>query len=425
MIKKIYTILFVLLLFSGGILAQTQIIINEFSQGDPGTTHEWIELVVTADGTNIQGVYIDKDDDVDNNGNVWDDKHVQLSTTFAPFANVSKGAIIVIYRNEDGGLKDPTLPADDIIFTDDNKLIIPHNDTNGFLEPGATWGPLIGTGDAFGIFNADGTGIHGVAYGTDGNNHNTTWATAFPSGTSWGMTDLTAFSIGSGQSAHFGEGDPSLVSNAANWVKPVPYGSATPGDLNGGNNNALPVELVSFSAVIKKSSVMLNWKTETEVNNYGFEINRSENNEDWKNIGFIEGNGNSNSPKEYSFTDDNISKSGIYKYRLKQIDNDGTFEFSKIVEVNFDKPAKFELKQNYPNPFNPSTTINFTLSGKEFVTLKIYNIIGEEVRNLQNGILEAGTYSFNFNAEGLPSGIYVYRLSSNNFSQTMKMTLLK
>jgi len=145
---------------------------------------------------------------------------------------------------------------------------------------------------------------------------------------------------------------------------------------------------------------------------------------DWTRIGFVEGNGNSNSPKEYSFVDDGVT-SGKYSYRLKQIDNDGTFEYSKIIKIDVDAPLEFELSQNYPNPFNPSTTIKFSLPVTSNVKLSVFNILGEEVQILVNETKEAGIYTINFNAAELNSGIYFYKLVMRNFIRVKKMSLLK
>lgn len=188
---------------------------------------------------------------------------------------------------------------------------------------------------------------------------------------------------------------------------------------------ALPVELVSFSAVIKDKLVVLNWRTETEVNNYGFEIQSSLLDDKWDVLGFVNGNGNSNSPKEYNFIDREVNSEGTYSYRLKQIDNDGTYEFSKTIEVNIASQGSFELSQNYPNPFNPTTTISFSLPNSGLTTLKVFNLLGEEVGTLANGYWESGTHTFNFNATNLPSGTYIYKLSTSEKSQSMKMLLMK
>ena len=200
-------------------------------------------------------------------------------------------------------------------------------------------------------------------------------------------------------------------------------------DLNGYTlwvgGNPLPVELSSFSAVILENRIKLNWRTETEVNNYGFEIQRSVQTNKWESLGFIEGHGNSNSPKEYNFTDSEVNNAGTYSYRLKQIDNDGTYDFSKTIEVNFGSPINFVLNQNYPNPFNPTTTISFTLPQSSNVALKVFNSIGEEVLTLTDGFFEAGVYTFNFNADGLPSGMYIYQLNTPEKTEVKKMILMK
>jgi len=187
----------------------------------------------------------------------------------------------------------------------------------------------------------------------------------------------------------------------------------------------LPVELVSFSARISDTNVILDWMTATEVNNYGFEIQRSVPTDEWEVLGFVEGHGNSNSPKEYNFKDSEVDVAGIYSYRLKQIDNDGAYEFSKTIKVNIGSPINFELNQNYPNPFNPSTIISFNLPKSGQVTLKIYNLMGEEIKTLVEGYKETGIYTVNFTAEDLASGMYLYRLSTNDFTETKKMLFMK
>ncbi|MBZ0199235.1 MAG: T9SS type A sorting domain-containing protein [Ignavibacteriaceae bacterium] len=187
-----------------------------------------------------------------------------------------------------------------------------------------------------------------------------------------------------------------------------------------GNNDILPVELTSFTASVNENIVSLNWETATEVNNYGFNVERAIINYqlsiiNWTKVGFVDGHGNSNSTKNYSFTD-NTPPHGVIQYRLKQIDTDGQFEYSDIVEVNVgNTPTEFALYQNYPNPFNPSTTIKFTLHEGGLVTLKIYNILGEEVSTLINRVMEAGSYEKDFNAKALASGVYIYRISAGSF----------
>jgi hypothetical protein len=199
--------------------------------------------------------------------------------------------------------------------------------------------------------------------------------------------------------------------------------SATPGSQNG--NQALPVELTSFSASVVKNSVKLVWNTATEINNYGFEIQRSADKEVWSNVGFINGSGTTNAPKEYSYVDSKLSNSSSYYYRLKQVDNDGSYEYSKTIEVVLGTPTEYELGQNYPNPFNPSTLISFTLPEAGYTSLIVYNSLGQEVAELVNNQLEAGSHQYNFDAKNLTSGIYFYKLESENFVQVRKMMLLK
>ena len=188
--------------------------------------------------------------------------------------------------------------------------------------------------------------------------------------------------------------------------------------------NTIPVELTSFAASVNGNSVTLNWTTASELNNSGFDILRQTQNNQWNKIGFRAGFGTTTEIHSYSFVDENLP-SGKYAYGLKQVDFDGTFELSDVVNVEVTNPVKYDLSQNYPNPFNPSTTIKFTLAKSGNVTLKIYNTLGEEVALLVNRIMESGTHEVNFNALNLNSGIYFYRIEAGDFSQVKKMTLLK
>ncbi|HRI46849.1 MAG TPA: T9SS type A sorting domain-containing protein, partial [Ignavibacteriaceae bacterium] len=189
------------------------------------------------------------------------------------------------------------------------------------------------------------------------------------------------------------------------------------------SNNPLPVELTSFTASVNKNKVVLNWQTATEQNNHGFEIERISNNDNWEKIAFVQGNGNSNSPKEYSFTDESLS-SGKYSYRLKQIDTDGKYTYSEVVNVEIENiPTEYTLFQNYPNPFNPSTTIKFGLPEDSKVVLEVYNIIGEKVKTLINQEMSAGYHNVNFTGNELSTGIYIYRITANEFTSTKKFIL--
>ncbi|GBD89322.1 hypothetical protein BMS3Abin04_00026 [bacterium BMS3Abin04] len=204
--------------------------------------------------------------------------------------------------------------------------------------------------------------------------------------------------------------------------------NATPGSLE--TDQVLPVELTTFSASIINNNVKLKWQTATEVNNYGFYVERQKSEvgnqkSEWNELGFVNGHGNSNSPKEYSFIDKTAENSGKYFYRLKQVDVDGQFEYSPEIEVTFGAPAKFELSQNYPNPFNPTTNIRFTLPEAGIVKLAVYNLLGQKVADLVNGNMEAGFHNITFNGSNLATGIYIYRLESGNNVMIRKMQLVK
>ncbi len=186
----------------------------------------------------------------------------------------------------------------------------------------------------------------------------------------------------------------------------------------------VPVELTSFSAIVNNNTVSLNWQTATELNNRGFEIEKQKENNDWQKIGFVDGNGTTTEAQSYSFVDKNLS-AGKYQYRLKQIDFDGTYEYSNEIEVEIGIPEKFELFQNYPNPFNPSTTIKFALPKSANVKLDVYSISGEYITTLVKDYMPAGNHSIQFVAEGLSSGVYIYKLVAGENSFSKKMVLLK
>ncbi len=188
----------------------------------------------------------------------------------------------------------------------------------------------------------------------------------------------------------------------------------------------LPVELASFISNVTGRDVILNWTTSSELNNAGFDVERRiVNTNEWIKVGNVAGNGTVSTPQDYSFTDRGL-EAGKYNYRLKQIDFNGNFEYYNLSsEVNVGIPTKFALSQNYPNPFNPSTKINFDVPSDGLVSLKIFDMSGKEVASLVNEVKTAGYYTLQFNAANLPSGVYLYTLSANNFTSTKKMTLLK
>ena len=283
--------------------------------------------------------------------------------------------------------------------------------------------------------NDDGAGV----WQTDATNSNTS---ALPTGL---VNGTSAVALNEVDNAYYSGGSNSdlnllrtQIGNNANWTGD----DTTPYNFTSVIPNPLPVELSSFSAIVLENSVKLNWRTETEVSNYGFEIERTAplnppqggTSGEWNTIGFVIGHGNSNSPKDYSFID-NSAGYGKYSYRLKQIDTDGQFEYSKVIEVDLGSPTKFELSQNYPNPFNPVTTIKFSVPQSGNVKLTVYNLLGEQIAEPVNGFKEAGIHTINFSAKGgsafggnayaLPSGLYIYKLEANGFVQSRKMTLIK
>ncbi|MBK7500429.1 MAG: T9SS type A sorting domain-containing protein [Ignavibacteriales bacterium] len=196
--------------------------------------------------------------------------------------------------------------------------------------------------------------------------------------------------------------------------------------------SVVPVELVSFTASTNGNNVNLNWSTATETNNSGFSIERKQvfsqqstvGNEEWIGLAFVSGNGTTSETNGYSYSDNNLT-SGKYLYRLKQIDFDGTFEYSNEVEAIINIPDKFELSQNYPNPFNPSTKIKYQITTSNPVSIKIYDVLGNEVATLVNEVQPSGNYEVTFDASLLSSGTYFYKLQAGSLVETKKMLLLK
>lgn len=190
-------------------------------------------------------------------------------------------------------------------------------------------------------------------------------------------------------------------------------------------DDPVPVELVSFNYTVSGHYVNLTWETATELNNSGFNVQRSVDNEEWMNIGFIKGNGTTTSNSAYTYSDTNPIKGKAY-YRLVQVDYDGTKEILKTVEVDFNAPSAFALNQNFPNPFNPVTKINYSVAGNsQHVQLKVFDVLGKEIAVLVNEEKSSGEYSVDFNAADLPSGIYIAQLKAGSHSSNIKMMLMK
>jgi hypothetical protein len=245
-----------------------------------------------------------------------------------------------------------------------------------------------------------------------------------------GQTAGNSFFIGSNPD---GETGPSYLL-AADCGITVPTTTGTIGFptmhivMNVTGDEIIPVELTSFTASANANQVVLNWATATETNNSGFEVQRAVDGE-YLTIAFVSGYGTTTEAQQYSYTDKNVQV-GTYSYRLKQVDLDGTFEYSNVVEVEVLPPAEFSLAQNFPNPFNPSTKINYSLAVDSKVTLTVYNLLGEAVSTLVNNNVTAGTHSVNFDAVDFNSGVYFYSINAQgingeSFTQVRKMMLTK
>lgn len=254
-------------------------------------------------------------------------------------------------------------------------------------SPGTYWIELYNNSVESGNFfwetgNFD--GVHGVV--------GSAWFTTTP-GTSWNLDPATDLSI----------------------------------QLNGDDN--VPVELVSFEATATGTNVNLSWMTASETNNQGFEIQKSSGNSEFHTIGYVQGQGTTTETQHYNYTDRGVA-AGSHLYRLKQIDFDGTFEYSDAVEIEVNAPIEYSLDQNYANPFNPSTKISFSLVTDSKVSLRIFNILGQEVMTLIDGNLASGGQEINFDASSLNSGVYFYRLDAagidgSSFTAVKKMILSK
>jgi hypothetical protein len=199
-------------------------------------------------------------------------------------------------------------------------------------------------------------------------------------------------------------------------------------------DSTLPVELIYFYSEMYEDSVLLKWGTATEVSNYGFDIERSINNFNFQTIGFVEGSGNSNSPKHYTFADSLVEMTGIVYYRLKQIDFIGSFEYSDTVTVNFSSsitlessnvPSQFNVSNNYPNPFNPVTKMNVELPSRQILKINLYDIGGKLVKEIISQEFLPGTYQLYIDFSAYSSGIYFVRFESQKNAVTKRIAFVK
>ncbi len=317
---------------------------------------------------------------------------------------------------------------------------------NGTNWTSASSGLTAGNGMAVLAFAVSGTNIFAA-----------TWAGVFLSandGASWSSvsTGLTTLQVNvlaaSGANLYAGTQGAGVflsTNNGASWTAvntglPAPTSiyalaclgtSVFAGGVNGGgiyvaDQTTLPVELTSFTASSKQNSIELKWNTATEVNNYGFEIERRETNSQFTKVGFVAGSGASSSSHQYSYADRGIP-AGRYVYRIKQIDKNGAFKYTQTVEVEVGlAPKQFSLSQNYPDPFNPTTTIEFSVPQDGRAVLKIVDMLGRDVATLFEGEAKSGFYQrVVFDATKVASGVYFSRLEFGGKQQVKKMVLMK
>ena len=199
------------------------------------------------------------------------------------------------------------------------------------------------------------------------------------------------------------------ISTASVTVNPIPC-------------SVLPVELLDFSASVINRKTILNWTTVTEINNAGFEVERSTNGISWKTLGFVKGAGTTYMKQQYQFTDGSVLN-GKYLYRLKQIDLDNKIKYSKVLSVTLSGNLTFELGQNYPNPTHGEAIISYSIPERTNVFIALYDLYGRTVQVLTNKVNSAGTYTINVNTEALPKGEYFYRMQAGTFSSVKKLVV--
>ncbi len=341
-------------------------------------------------------------------------------------------------------------PCDIEVFPDTSVILIGDNGTGIFrsTDYGITWNMVFSTSGEIPVIAVDLQGS-GTAYATNwGGSGGVLKSTDF--GANWssiGLTSINTWGIHVSPdspdyviTACYSCGNTFISRNGGNsWqtipITPVNYqihivdtvtvfaGQST-GIYKLFSDIFIPVELVYFNAGVSGSEILLEWETATELNNLGFDIEQSSDNKVFEKIGFVPGFGTSSENHSYEF-------SVIYEtapkhyFRLKQVNLDGSYEYSEIIEVNIFIAEEFKLSQNYPNPFNPVTTIRFEIPYSQNVELAIYDMLGREVKRLYEGVAPAGVLTIDFNAQGLSSGIYVYRLKTKNFIDSKKLILLK
>ncbi len=242
--------------------------------------------------------------------------------------------------------------------------------------------------------------------------------TSAPSGVSWDAlcNSTSAYVMNSGNNQ---EGNERCSMSVFNFTAP-----------DGGFG--LPVELVSFTAALRNEAVCLRWKTATEVNNYGFEIQRKfRSAEAWQRLDFVPGGGTVNDPRSYEYFDrpaDLLRENGRLEridYRLRQIDRDGRSEFSNTVSVSVVLPSEAELDQNFPNPFQGGTTVSYRLPADRYCRVLLYDAFGRMIRILSEGFRDKGFHAVAMKRGELPPGTYFYTLETGGDRLVRSMTIIQ
>jgi endonuclease I len=389
------------------------VVVNEYMNGSLQSS-EWVELLVLQDNLDMRGMKIR---DYSTSGSA---QTPLVFSNSSAWSAVRHGTLIVILGNGN-------LQTQDTSFAD--KVVIISNANATYFNTGPSGFNIGASADAVEILASDATThIHSLSHGSYPGLIATLPAprsNAFGASTSGNVVRF----INTSSKSHFA--DTLHVQHSTTVTQGLPNDATQATFVN----TVLPVELVSFTALTSHSSVTLNWRTATETNNHGFEIEKLSNskiikfqNSTWEKIGFVEGNGTTNSPKEYSFVD-RSANADQNLYRLKQIDRDGSFAYSPTVEVTvIGAPLDEALVRAYPNPFNPSSVISYSVPAAAdgaLTQLRVFDVMGREVALLVNASVSAGRHSAVFNAASLSSGAYLCVLRTGRYTAATRLLLMK
>jgi hypothetical protein len=398
------------------------VVINEMSQGSDGGK-EWVELLVIDEGVDIRGWELGDNDD-----GVW--HSIAEFTSHSALGEIASGTIIVIYNSGDIDGTITTAGGEDTTFTD--KSVILGINNSSFLIDTGPWG---GTSGAFA--NSDGDDVAAIRNASDAIIHD--MAVTHPT--------ATVSSPGSAKVKYYTGNTVAGIIDDSKWLV-ASSTTGTPGAANGGDNSnwvdqSLPVELSQWFATSVHGEVMLQWITDSEIENQGFIIERCQgqtvSDRKWIEIASFTtnpdllGQGSTSTQNDYTYTDKQVEVGETYTYRLSDVDYRGTVTRHAMIYVTVKdtgqdlKPSDISLHAVYPNPFNPETTVSFTQAVETLHTtsLQVFDVNGRFVEALHDGITEPGTYTLTWNGENLSSGVYFMRLSSGNDVQIQRTTLLR